>query len=273
MEVVMTKISLSDIKTTPQPLPIHMLIHAPAGWMKTSIGAYAPAPIFMLSKGELGLITLKNNGRVPQDVPHFPELTTWDMVNEALDVLLNETHPYKTLVLDTMNGMETLCHEALCASADYNNSWAKFNSFNSGQRTSEPKWRDFLDKLDLLRTRKGMAIISLCHTVIRSVNNPQGESYSRYEPAISKENWAQTNRRVDMTLFGHFVIDTQKDSANILAKAKGFGGKQRLVYSEPDATYEAKTRNGMPDKMILPNTPDQAWAKIMGYLTQKAEAK
>jgi hypothetical protein len=43
---------------------------------KTSLGACAPKPIYLMTRGETGLLTLIDAGRIPETA-HFPELGTW----------------------------------------------------------------------------------------------------------------------------------------------------------------------------------------------------
>src|SRR5262249_34985557 len=92
--------------------PSHILLHAVQGWVKSSLAAMAPAPIFIMTKNETGLITLIENRQIPP-TPwiRFPrpndtfsdEAETWSEALAVLRALLTEEHPYKTLILDTMN--------------------------------------------------------------------------------------------------------------------------------------------------------------------------
>ena len=48
----------------------------------------------------------------------------WSDVLSAIEWLSVEPHKYRTLVIDTFNGLERLCHEMVCA-RDYGGDWGK----------------------------------------------------------------------------------------------------------------------------------------------------
>ena len=73
-----------------------------------------PAPIFVQSRGETGLETLIDSGQI-QETPHFPECQDWNEYMGCLDAVLEDEHDRKTLVVDTLNGVERLMHEHVCA--------------------------------------------------------------------------------------------------------------------------------------------------------------
>ena len=80
------------IKSTGNGLPSRVVLHGVEGIGKTSFGAYAPDPIFLMAKGETGLETLIDSGRLPQ-VPHFPELADWADVISAVKWLTCANEP------------------------------------------------------------------------------------------------------------------------------------------------------------------------------------
>src|SRR5262245_61106155 len=97
------RLSLAEVTSKGKGLPSRVILHGLEGVGKTSWAAHAPAPIFLMARGETGLETLIDTGRL-KEVPHFPECTSWDDLLSAIDSLAKEQHAYKTLVIDTMNG-------------------------------------------------------------------------------------------------------------------------------------------------------------------------
>src|SRR4051794_26729271 len=118
---VVNRVSLSDIRTGGSGLPNRYVIHAVEGFGKTSLGASTPRPVFIESREETGLEALINNGRLPE-TPRFPPCPSWRDVNDAIDRLIEEDHPYRTLVMDTINGSERLNHEMVCT-RDFGGDW------------------------------------------------------------------------------------------------------------------------------------------------------
>src|SRR5262249_53524348 len=102
------RISLAGITRAGSGLPNRAVFHGVEGVGKTSFGACAPRPIFLMTRGETGLVTLIDSGQVPETA-HFPELATWTDLLGAIEALTSEAHDYRTLVIDTLNGAERLC--------------------------------------------------------------------------------------------------------------------------------------------------------------------
>jgi hypothetical protein len=85
--------TLADVITTTAARPSVGVVYGPEGTGKTSLGCFAPAPVFLMTRGETGLLTLLAAGRIPP-TPHFPELTALDGFLAAVEALQNGEHPY-----------------------------------------------------------------------------------------------------------------------------------------------------------------------------------
>jgi hypothetical protein len=107
------KLGLGDIAEDGSGLPSRIVVYGPEGAGKSSLGAAAPRPIYILTRGETGLLTLRDYNLVPA-TSHFPEIGTWTELLDVIQVLIDQDHDYKTLVIDTLNGAEGLCHEHVC---------------------------------------------------------------------------------------------------------------------------------------------------------------
>lgn len=241
--------SLTDITTKGNNLPNRYILHGVEGWGKTSWGAQFPKPIFIQSRGETGLETLIDAGRLPE-VPHFPEMQTWLDVRGALKMLTDQEHSYKTLVIDTLNGVERLCHEYIC-NRDFGGNWGDkgFGSYNKGYEVSLPEWQMFLQDLDNLRQRKSIIVILLCHTKVKGFKNPEGPDFDRYQPDIHEKTWGLTHKWADVVLFGNFLVATAEDQKT--RRAKGVGGTARVIYCQRSAAWDAKNRIGLGESIDL----------------------
>src|SRR5947208_2512002 len=97
--------SLAAVSSSGSGLPNRCILHGVEGVGKTSLGCCAPRPVFLMTRGETGLLTLIDAGRVPP-TPHFPEVLTWQNLLDGIEALTREPHEFRTLVIDTMNGCE-----------------------------------------------------------------------------------------------------------------------------------------------------------------------
>lgn len=258
------KFTLADISSKTRKLPNRYILTAQEGWGKTSFGAMTPRPVFLMTRQETGLETLIDSGRLPE-VPHFPEVTTWTELLEAIDVLRNQTHEYKTLVLDTLNGAERLCHEHVCM-REYGGEWGNkgFGSYQAGYKVSLADWRELLTRFDALRAEKQMAVVALSHTKIVTFKSPDTADFDRYQAALHPETWAITHQWADAVLFGYFetVVDAQKGAS----KGKAAGGTFRMMRTERTATIDAKNRMGLPAEIEMGNSAAEAWTAFTNAL-------
>lgn len=265
------KLSLSDITGKANNLPNRYLLHGLEGWGKTSFGALFPKPIFLQTRGETGLETLISNGRLPE-VPHFPEILTWNELLSAIRTLTDQQHDYKTLVIDTANGAERLCHEYVCTT-QFKGEWGEkgFASYGKGFDVSIAEWLMMLSALDKLRGVRSMCILLLTHTRVKNFKNPEGLDYGRYSPDMHEKTWGATHKWADVVLFGNFqtVVDS---------KGKAAGGDRRILCATRTAAYDAKNRVGLSDEIDMGSSPQEAWrsftaALVAGRQQQKEEGK
>ncbi|MGO9896520.1 MAG: ATP-binding protein [Bryobacteraceae bacterium] len=267
--------SLAAISSKGSGLPNRTVLHAVEGWGKTSFAAQTVKPVFIETKGETGLETLIDSGRLPE-VPHFPESQTWDDLLGAIETLTVEDHPYRTLALDTVNGAERLCHEYVCE-RDFNNDWGErgFMGYMRGFEVSLAEWRKFLNALDRLRAEKRMAIVALCHTKVKPFKNPEGADYDRYTPDMHDKTWGLTHKWADVVLFGNFEVTltaVQENKKTGAARGKGAGGNHRMLFTERHASYDAKNRLGLPAEVDMGSNAAEAWANFMAAVKQGREA-
>ncbi len=221
-----------------------------------------PGAIFIQSRGETGLETLIDAGRL-KETPHFPAAETWAEIVGYVRQLRNEAHEYKTLVLDTINGAERLMHESVC-SEKFGGDWGErgFTSYGKGFEQSLPEWITLLSELDALRAEKRMRIILLCHTKVKNFKNPQGADYDRYQPDIHEKTWSVTHKWADVVLFGNFESFIQGGRVDDTDSRKNQKGKAldsapvRIIYTERRTSFDAKNRLGLPAEIALSDTPE-----------------
>jgi hypothetical protein len=226
----------------------------------------APKPIFIQTRGETGLETLIDANQIPQ-TPHFPNAAeSWDDLNAQVDLLLTNDHGYKTVVIDTLNGAEALCHEHTCQ-RDYGGDMIShergFMAFHKGYTVALQYWRELLTKLDRLRIEKRMSIILLSHGAVVTYKNPEGSDYGRYAGKLHDKTWAVSKEWADVVLFGSYKTATLgkhgKEETDPTKRAKAVGGTERILLSERSAAYDAKNRLGLPPEIECGENAAETW--------------
>lgn len=251
---------LAGVTTEAPPRPSASVIYGPPGVGKTSIGASFPSALFLVDGGELGVDTLKRGGQI-HDVPVLPPAKHWHDVLGTIRELIESEHDYKTLVVDTIGGMERLCHEFVCA-RDFKGDWGDqgFASYNKGYEVALPEWHIFLAALDELRDKRGMGILLLAHSHTKPHKNPEGEDFDRILPAVHHKTWAKTHKWADLVGYYRYYVVTEKSSSG--AKAKGKGGKARELVVEYSAAFDAKNRHGLPASINMGASGAESFQKL-----------
>lgn len=252
----------SLISTKGANLPNRYVMYAGEGWGKTSFGAQVPKPIFIQSRGETGLETLIDAGQLP-DVAHFPEVQDWPTLMGAVQWLRESEHPYKSVVIDTINGLERLLHEHVCQ-RDFGGDWGDrgFGSYQKGFEIAVADLHLLLSGLDELRIEKRMSIVILAHRRIVTIKNPAGADYDTYQPDVHKTTWGAIAKWSDVILFGDMEVIVDEVSATGKAKTrKGKGVAQnRIIRCESSPAWVAKNRLGLPPEVDAGNSAAEAWA-------------
>jgi hypothetical protein len=256
---------LAEIQTIAKPKPTAAVIYGPPGVGKSSLGAAAPSPIFLIDSQEDGINTLKASGLAPSGLPVLPPAKTWSDALGMLDALASGEHPHRTLVVDALGGFERLCHEEVCR-RDFKGDWGDkgFSSYHKGYEVALADWRQFLFALDRLRSEKGMAVICLAHSVVKAFKNPEGEDYDRFIPDMHHKTWGVTHKWADMVLFCNYYVEAKKDGARV----KGRGGQDRFMYTEYHAAFEAKNRHALPPEISMGTSGAEAWANLRDAISQ-----
>lgn len=255
---------LLDSVTTEAPqLPSRVVLYAPEKFGKTSFGCHAPSPIFLMTAGETGLLSLIESGQVPP-TPHFPaDFKTWEELVEAVRAILREKHEYRTLVLDTGNGAEQMLMAHVCE-REFEGKWGDFNSYGRGMAAAIPVWADFLKLLDEVRVRRKMAVLFLHHSKVKAFQNPAGKDWDQWRPEAVDKLWSLTHKWADVITFFGSKVSVYDDKAK--------GEEARYLRCNASAAIVAGNRYGMPDEITAPRGAKPLWDAFAAALS-KAKAK
>lgn len=242
---------LQSVTKTAKPLPPRIVMYAAEKFGKTSFASHSWNPIFFMTSGETGLIPLIESGRVPA-VPHVPDdFRDWPTLVNAIEELIRDKHDYRTLVLDTGNGAEKLCSQAVCSSA-FDGDWSAYSSFGRGDALAVREWDRFLGMLDALRTRRRMAILILHHAKVKTFSDPAGKSWDQWKPEAIEKLWGQTHKWADVILFGGFKVSVNKKDEKAI-------GESRYLRSDASGAIVAGNRYGLPAEITSAPGAENLW--------------
>lgn len=230
--------------------PQKAVVYGPEGVGKSTLAGHAPEPVFLDTEG----------GTHHLDVARFDAVTTWEEITAAVSQLAKADHPFKTLVIDTADWLEKRLAEHLCRKS--NKESLEDYGYGKGWVILAEEFARFLTSLNAL-TDRGMHVVFLAHSTVKKFEAPdQAGSYDRFELKLSKQNAPLLKEWADLVLFGNFVTKiAEKDNG----KMRGLGGKERVLFANHSAAYDAKNRHGLPDK--LPFTIE-ALAPVFGAVAE-----
>jgi hypothetical protein len=254
---------LASIVRGPVREPERLVMIGINGVGKTTFGAGAPSPIFLTVE----------EGAAQIGVPRYTPSTLTDVISFLNDLDTDE-HEFRTVVVDTLDALETLVWKAAAARGGHTS--IEDYGYGKGYVVALDDWRKFLNALDALRKKRRMEVILLAHSAVKNFKNPSGPDYSRYEPAINAQAAALILGWADTTLFASFedtLVEAQtgKEVDEIATKkrVKGASTGRRFMYTQRTAAYEAKNRWNLPNRieMVTPNSyvayaiaRDEFWA-------------
>jgi hypothetical protein len=214
--------------------PQKVVLYGPEGVGKSTFASHAPEPVFLDTEG----------GTHHLDVARLDAAATWEEITAAIAQLAKADHPFKTLVIDTADWLEKRLAEHLCRKA--NKDSIEDFGYGKGWVILGEEFARFLGTLDTVLAR-GMHVVFLAHSMVRKFESPdQAGSFDRYELKLSKQAAPLLKEWADLVLFGNFVTKVaEKDNG----KMRGIGGKERVLFANHSAAYDAKNRHGLPDKL------------------------
>lgn len=238
--------SLASISTRANTAPPRILIYGTEGVGKSSFGASAPSPVFIPTEDGLSAI----------DVPSFPLCKTLGDVFEALRVLSEEEHEFKTVVLDSADWTENLIMQQVAADVGLD----KFDTqvkgsplaYGRGNRAIAEYWYQIVECLDYLRSEKGMQVIIVAHCKVQRFDDPTTDAYDRYAIDLAKESASVLSEWCDILAFATYKVSVKEETVGVNGKKRrGLGNGQRLMWTQETPAFKAKSRWAIPDQLPL----------------------
>ena len=152
--------SLKDIISGQSFSPPVVLLYGPPGVGKTTFSGNAPAPIFIQTEDGAGVV----------GADRFPLAESYDQVEEQLGLLVKEDHEFKTLVVDSLDWLESLVWAKVCEVQGLKS--IEDAGYGKGYVFAADIWRRFLNGVAALRKQRGMAVVMIAHSHIRKFDDP-----------------------------------------------------------------------------------------------------
>lgn len=232
---------LKSLITRPVSDAPMLTIFGEGGTGKTTLAALFPAPIFIRAEDGFDVFAGK---KAPNA---FPVLETGVDIFEQLDALLEQEHPFKTLVIDSITSLDKKFESHVVRQDPRAKSINQAaGGYGAGHGAVAELHAKVKDKADKLRKEKGMTVVFLGHVETETMDLPDEPNYSRYSMRIHKKSIGYYTDFV--SLVGLLKLQTVVDQES--GKAKSFG--DRIMIVDKRASSITKNRYGLVDDIDVP---------------------
>jgi len=237
---------LENIQRGRTAKPPRILVHGTEGVGKSTFASQAPRPIFIQCEDGLDEI----------DCEKFPLATTYDDVVGALAELRIGQHEYETAVIDSVDWLERLVWDKLCAQYGVSSIEKVDGGYARGYTHALTYWRELIEQLNGLRNQRGMVVLLIAHSKVERFEDPESLPYDRYSPRLHKHVAALISEWCDAVLFATRKIRTESEDAGFkrkrtIAHALGKGGGDRILRCVGGPSCIAKNRYGIVEELPL----------------------
>lgn len=219
--------------------PLALMLHAPHGIGKSTFASEAPNPIYI---GE------EENDEL--SIARFPKLQKWSDFEAQLKTLLEEDHNYKTLVIDTLDGIERLAEIEILLHKDAKGKSMATAYGGYGKSYSIMKNMFLMVRNNYiipLRDKKGMNIVLLVHSAKKTHEDPMlNISYNLYETNLHNSTKSIFEDWVSAIFFANNLNLTAKNSDG---KEYAESADVRMIYTQKKPSHTAKNRFNLPSEI------------------------
>lgn len=228
--------SLANIRQKAKLKPPIMVLYGPGGIGKTSFAATMNKPIIVQTEDGIGKI----------ECPHFPMAKSYVEFENNLKSLIEEKSEFKTVVIDSLDWLETLLQEHVCQE----NGWSEISSpaYGKGYAVALETWKIYLNLLNQLRD-KGFTVLQIAHNEIRRYEDPSNEPHDRHQIKLHRKAADLVIEHSDAVFFANYKIGM------IQVKGKGGGMTTKLkqgdrtIFTQETPGFQAKNRFALDPEM------------------------
>ena len=231
---------LTKISKGVQARPVKLVVHGLPGLGKSTFAAGAPDPLFVDCERRTNHLPV---ARIQ------PE--SWQEVLGVMQEVI-ATKPCQTLVIDTLDYMESMVWDHVCKADGATNIEKAGGGYGRGYNLARDQFNIFMRGVDKLCT-VGIGCIMLAHSELKLYRNPAGEDYETFAIKLHKSARALVVSKVDAVGYACFEDFARKGKTDIRAKAITTG--ERVLKFEHNPSYESKAGIPLPASMGL-NWPE-----------------
>lgn len=217
-----------------QRSPLRVVLYGTEGIGKSTLASQFPDPVVLDTEDGTGQLDV---ARVQCD--------KWLDIEGAMIELVREPQGFKTVVVDSVDWAESLAK--------------KWYEEKNGKAIDElPYGRGFgllaeiMSKLTTIGDQlvaAGLHVVFVCHSEVKRVSPPdQLDGYDRWQLKLGKQASPLFREWADLLLFCNWRIATAEGTDG---RTKARGGKERVLYTQHTAAFDAKNRYGLDAELPM----------------------
>jgi AAA domain len=238
--------------------PQVMVIYGPNGCGKTTLASEFENPVIVDLENGSGFLS-KVSRIEAKDIPDYAALKA------VITEILTEAHDFKTLVIDSLESLEALLSTYICKKEAVTSIEAI--PYGKGYIYMREEIEALMRLLQSVRDKRQMNIVLVGHAAVKVFNDPsKNVSFDRYQLRLNEKCAAVVKDLADSIYFVTYRFDTRQDKGD--KKAKAFGTSERVIFTEWQPAYDAKSRYPVPFE--VPYTLDNVKATIQALKPKDA---
>lgn len=215
-----------------------IVIYGPEGIGKSTFASQFPDPLFSDTEG----------GTKDLDVARFDPPSSWTMLKQQVQYVINYPDVCRTLVIDTADWAEKLEIEELCKSKGWDG--LEGAGYGKGYTYSAEEFGKLLNLLSEV-VEKGINVVLTAHAWLRKIELPEEMgAYDHWEMKTSKKVAPMIREWADAVFFANYKILVNNVDGQGAQKGKNkAAGGRRVMYTTHTPFWDAKNRYGLPDEV------------------------
>ena len=261
---------LEQAKKPKSEAPIITIVGSP-GVGKTSMAGLFPNPIFIQAEDAGTVFENWDEDVQPTLLPVLPKsakdaagnmtVSTKDTLLAQMRELATVEHDFKTLVVDSITALNVKFESEIAMRDSVGNVADAAGGYHKGYIEVAQWHSDFVYACDILRKRKGMAVVLLAHVGVHKVKNRPDEAaeytvYSLDMHRASAERYISNSDAVLYIKKEEFVSGTETNRKGQVTKyGRAMQTGERVLITSGDGLtgfVSAKNRYQMPVEIPLP---------------------
>ena len=224
--------SLANVTTTAKMRPFPMVtLYGQAGVGKTSLAAEFPRPILINIEGGVpaGVDIATTPGPPVRD---FNEILAW------LDLLADDEHDYKTLIIDSLDTLEKrVIHPHVKKKHGYD---SIDQTFGAAYTRSSEEFEKVLERLETLRIHKRMFVVLTAAAIKESFDDLVNNSYHRFNLGLQRQLQSKIFHQSDFLFF--MKPDVYMVKSETTKKERPASSSRRILCTSIMPMWVAKSR-------------------------------